>query len=438
MFINRYKICKQLSFLLLTCSFLSLLAACGSTSASSTQAASVHGAVSTDGLDSTTAIANTVAMPTTQTSCPAPGTGRAAVMAPLATHGRQTLVYVVNERSAGTLKRLDVATGQKTEIVKLLATNILHAQLSTDGQWVLFVAYTSNVSKLQLIRMDGQGLQTLYCATGNTSFGNDSIVWSNNQHSIVFSFYGPQGNISLLNIQTGKVQVALTTPMRIVTMLDNTRVYVELPATDAPPSTLALLDTSKGPNQHIKDLRPVFVQSVESPSAYPCWDADSSYDATRLFISQCVATASTTGPGIGAYEGPSTIELHGVTGDAPFRIFKNAQLAITGVRAVTSKILLLQTTNGSPVASKNDLWAVRTDGTGLVHLAGSNAMLNGYVQTPWANVSRDGTRYAFQTLTSDGQTNTYTLGYGSLNGGTPTIFASISETELRIAGWTTL
>ena len=108
-------------------------------------------------------------------------------MAPLATHGRQTLVYVVNEQSAGTLKRLDVATGQKTEIVKLPTTDILHAQISSDGQWVLFVAHTNNVSKLQLIRMDGQGLQTLYCTTGNTSFGKDGIVWSNNQHSVVFS-----------------------------------------------------------------------------------------------------------------------------------------------------------------------------------------------------------------------------------------------------------
>ena len=61
-------------------------------------------------------------------------------------------------------------------------------------------------------------------------------------------------------MQTGKVQVALTTPMRVVTMLDNTRVYVAIPATDAPSSTLALLDTSKGANQHISDLHVVFVE----------------------------------------------------------------------------------------------------------------------------------------------------------------------------------
>ena len=154
-------------------------------------------------------------------------------------------------------------------------------------------------------------------------------------------------------MHTGHVHVSLVTPMQIVTMLDNTRVYVALPATDAPPSTLALLDTSKGANQHVKDLRLVFVQSVEPPSAYPCWDADSSYDATRLFISQCVATADTTHPGIGAYEGPSTVELRGVTGDASSLVFKNAHLAITAIRTVTPHILLVQTSGLLPRMEQN-------------------------------------------------------------------------------------
>jgi len=42
--------------------------------------------------------------------------------------------------------------------------------------------------------------------------------------------------------------------------------------------------------------------------------------------------------------------------------------------------------------------------------------------------------YALET--SNFSTSTYTLMVGSLNGGTPTIFASISGTVLEIAGWT--
>jgi Tol biopolymer transport system component len=88
--------------------------------------------------------------------CPASGTGRAAVMTPLATHNRQTLVYVNNDRLTGaTLLRLDTATSNKTTIYASTTTNISHAQLSTDGQWILFVSTAHNLSKLQLIRLDG-------------------------------------------------------------------------------------------------------------------------------------------------------------------------------------------------------------------------------------------------------------------------------------------
>ncbi|GAC1390804.1 MAG: hypothetical protein NVS4B11_09810 [Ktedonobacteraceae bacterium] len=453
MFITRYNNYKRLLFLLLTCSFLGLLVACGSagisSGTSSAQSTAGNGSVSLSGSQGnsvsggTTPVTTTVAMPTTQTSCPATGTGRAAVMAPLATSGNQTLVYVVNEGSdslhptAGTLKRLDIATGKKTEIVKLPTTYIMHAQLSTDGQWVLFVANANNVSKLQLVRMDGQGLQTLYCDTANASLSSTAVLWSNNQHTVVFSLYGPKGNISLLNLQTGSVQVELTTPMRVVTMLDNTRVYVAIPATDAPSSTLAILDPSKGSHQHTSDLTIVFQQTLGPASAYACWDADSSYDASTLFISQCTATASTQRPGLGTIQGPSTVGAQGATGGTLHTIFTHAQLALTGVRAVTAKTLLLQSKSyHAPYGTSQDgLWAIRTDGTGLVRLA-SQGILNSYAQTPWSNVSRDGTRYAFQTFESN--SNAYTLGYGLLNGGTTTTFASITGTELHIVGWTTL
>lgn len=450
MCINHNTFGKRLLFLLLASSFLSLLIACGSSGTSSTQAAvgnttSLTGSSQlSSGQDSTMNVSTTAVMPQTQTGCPAPGTGRAVVMPPLATHGKQTLVYMNNDRlNGGTLIRLDTATSKKTVIYASTTTNFTHAQVSTDGQWILFVSTAHNLSKLQLIRMDGQGLQTLYCDTLDAVLGSNSIVWSNNQHSIVFSLYGPKGNISFLDVRTGHVHVSLVTPMQIVTMLDNTRVYVALPATDAPPSTLALLDTSKGANQHIKDLRLVFVQAVEPPSAYPCWNADSSYDATRLFISQCVATADTTHPGIGAYKGPSTIELRGVTGDAPSLVLKNAHLAITDVRAVTPHMLLIQTTvlvsnpDGSKTA-KNDLWSVGTSGIGLTHLIGSDTRLNQYVQTPWANVSRDGKYYAFETYVAKGEALSSTVGYGSLQGGKTTTIASNLGGEVSIVGWTLL
>ena len=458
MSINFIGYCKRLMLPLLTCSFLCLLVACGS-AGTATGTSSAHptpttgkgttivtnGGQSAGNVGTTTPVTTTVAMPTTQTSCPTPGTGRAAIMAPFASQGHQTLVYVVNEGATtthpttATLQRLDIATGAKVAIVNFSATSIVNAQISTDGQWVLFVSSHNNVNKLQLVRIDGQGLQTLYCNSANSNIGGD-IVWSNNQRTIVFSLLGVNGAVAggiyQLDIRTGKVQLDLTAPMHIITMLDNTRVYVAVPATDAPPSKLAILDTSKGPNQQIKDLNVVFQQNPPNGN-YPCWDADSSYDASMLYISQCKAVSSTSGPGIAGYSGPSTLGTQSPTGGTLHTFYTNSQLAITRVRAISASTLLLQTktVNTTYGSMLNGLWAIHTDGTGRVRLA-SEGTLNNFSQTPWANVARDGMQYSFQNVLPDG---TYRVGYGSLDGTQTTIVEAVASggSTAAVAGWTT-
>ena len=99
---------------------------------------------------------------------PPAGTARGAVMAPLVRGSHTNVVYVSNQGPkanpiSGTLKRYDITTKGEMVIVTLLHTSIKDAQVSADGQWVLFRASVDNRSAFQLIRMDGQGLQTLYC-----------------------------------------------------------------------------------------------------------------------------------------------------------------------------------------------------------------------------------------------------------------------------------
>jgi len=81
--------------------------------------------------------------PTISTNCPAPGKANAAVMPPLTLGTHPTIVYIVNESnpSFGTLKRYDVVTGAKVEIVKMANTVISEAQVSFEGQWLLFVSH---------------------------------------------------------------------------------------------------------------------------------------------------------------------------------------------------------------------------------------------------------------------------------------------------------
>ncbi|GAC1345287.1 MAG: hypothetical protein NVSMB27_07290 [Ktedonobacteraceae bacterium] len=240
--------------------------------------------------------------PAITTSCPAPGTANAASLPSLKPGTHQTIVYIVNEGSPtptfGTLKRYDVVTGAKVEIVKMPGTVISEAQVSADGQWVLFVANASGQGKLQLIRMDGQFLQTLYCGSPS------QVQWSTNQQLIVF---GDGNNTYLLNTANGSLQIEVTSRINPVvhprTWLDNTRVLVTLQFVDGPPETVAILDTTKGPNQNVHNLQIAFDATSSTPF---CWDFDSSFDGRNLFTSQCTASSS-GGPGADIFAGPSVI-----------------------------------------------------------------------------------------------------------------------------------
>ena len=65
-------------------------------------------------------------------------------------------------------------------------SRIGEAQISADGQWILFTADDAQGfgTTLQLVRMDGQGLQTLYCSMSGNGVGN--IQWSPDQKTVVF------------------------------------------------------------------------------------------------------------------------------------------------------------------------------------------------------------------------------------------------------------
>src|SRR5260221_10295170 len=100
-----------------------LLAACGSGGTTSGTPTTTGG--QTPGVTPTTSGGSAPApLPATQTSCPAAGTVRAAVMTALTLGNHPNILYTVNKLlghtpTFGTLKRYDVTHGNKTEIVKL-------------------------------------------------------------------------------------------------------------------------------------------------------------------------------------------------------------------------------------------------------------------------------------------------------------------------------
>src|SRR5258708_19263499 len=91
-------------------------------------------------------------------------------MRPLALGSEPAIAYIFNtgtqaNPSFAELKWYDVANGNKTVITHLSNEYITGAQVSSDGQWILFVTDYPQYDALQLVRMDVQGLQTPYCTT---------------------------------------------------------------------------------------------------------------------------------------------------------------------------------------------------------------------------------------------------------------------------------
>lgn len=392
------------------------------------------------------------ALPSTQTSCPPAGTARAAVLPPLTLGKHPTIAYTVNEFSGhtatfGTLKRYDVTTRQKTEILKLPKVSIETAQVSADGQWLLFTAFypSETQTRLQLVRMDGRGLQTLYCSSGFSGFGMNP-QWSTNQKLIAFDGCTPKnaspGSICLLNTVNGRLQAVLAPSQGrgisylVSTWLDNTHIYLQRTNTDQPPGGAFLLDTSKGSNQTDKDLLVIEDGGVLG-------DLDSSFDGKYLYFDHGFC-------GFGCFP-PSSITVQPALGGKERTIFSSKQYDAIGVRAVTPNTLLFIINNqpfppsgGTKVdQSHNGLWSIHTDGTGLKRLTTDNAHLstelNPSSQLPWSNVSRDGRMYVAEQVNFHNRSNEFILFYGSLNGGTRTTFADIADgTQLSIAGWTTM
>lgn len=384
-------------------------------------------------------------MPTTQTSCPGSGTARAAVIEPLALGHHPTIVYIVNEHDGrgaptfGTVKIRDIVSNGKKELAKTNQTVVDEAQVSNDGQWALFAATIAGQSQLRLVRMDGQGVQTLLCAPSGATIRYSQ--WSLDQKYVIFAEVPQVGSptIYLLNMQTGELQTEVTPPASGISLvprvwLDNTHVLMVgfVPNSDAPPQNIYRLDIHNGPNQSVASIQKVFDSSGST-----CWDFDSSFNAHTLFIAQCTVSQPT---------GSCTIATQASSGGSTTLLFPSSTLALSTVRVIDAQSANLLAVaadsglgnpNGDP--AHDGLYLIKTNGSApqrLTHTSSGQAtLLNSFSQYFWSNVSRDGSMYVLETWNPGA--NSYALTYGPIHGGASTTFASITNTALEIAGWTT-
>ncbi len=422
---------------LLGCCLVVLLAACGPRPTSSldtkqTATSASQAQTSTGANDKAT-----VAMPPTQTSCPPQGQARAAVTAPLTLGSHQNIVYVYNTSAAGILRRYDVSTGQKTTIVSLSNVAISDAQVSTDGQYVLFLSKVSGQPAIQMVRMDGQGLQTLYCGYPNNGIPASvtNLVWSPNQQLAVFEEPNPGGGpgapiVRLLNLSSGTVQTEITPTNRsgyvLRVWLNNTQVYMTGYYTNqaAAPHDVYVLDLSKSPNNNTQ--RVALIQGYD-------WDINLTTNGSKLILSQCGDSPQQDMPAA-----PSLISSQPAAGGVLNIIYASHVHAVTQARVISSTTLLfiLGGKFGSDLAP--GLWKINLDGSGLTQLTADGRFLS-TVHTTWSSVSRDSKLYAVGSYNYVGSQLPVKLLYGSLNGGATTQFAITNAGEdAQIAGWTTM
>src|SRR5258708_26235861 len=170
--------------LLTVCCLLLLLTACSATTNSNDKITKTPTSIGQTKITITpTRPTTTLQVPPTETSCPAANIARPMVTAPLVLGTNRTITYIHNEGTydapiKGTILRYDLETGHTTMLFSLIQAQIYETQVSADGQWILFVTVTGATerqSKLQLIRLDGQGLQTLYSAP---DFSIQQALWS--------------------------------------------------------------------------------------------------------------------------------------------------------------------------------------------------------------------------------------------------------------------
>ena len=307
---------------------------------------------------SSTPVVQTVQMPPTQTSCPAANTARAAVIRPLVLGQLQNLVYIYNEvpqntsTATGHLRRYDVSNGHKAEIISS-GISIDQAQISADGRWVLFLSIpdprgdTQHSALLQLVRMDGEGLQTLYCfprVTYSGLAGSSKLPiafqWSVDQKSILISenTNNSTSQIFVLDVATGGIrqlfldQNDTAYAYRAVTWLDNTRFYLVKEGTSGPtpPATIYLMDASVA-----TVANPGLSKIYTTPTRMSYYSFDSSYDGTLLYSSYCLLAASPFS---------TNIQVGSATGGTRHAIYQEQPSdCIQSLRAVSSSTLLLLT-----------------------------------------------------------------------------------------------
>lgn len=417
-------------------------------------------------------------IPAVQTDCPPANTARAAVMSPLTTttsHPNLVYLYGTNngvqpggnkEETTFLMRRLDTTNGQKSDILKLSVTGgndiaIMDSRISPDKQWILFSTYMAHTIKLQLVRMDGQELQTIYCEPYR-DFDFFNLSWSPDQKYILFSGPGQtlhNYDLYALNMTNGKVQDILQPSAPPVTYPVSVNVDVPMKwlnssslliahigtggMTPADYFSFAILNvTSASTTQEDTSLQQVTIPHIASAKDWGdnCGDMDSNADGTQLLYSTCLSTNT-----MGFY-GTATIEMLPLQGGNARIIYTDKKHLIANTRFATPDTILFVTENED--FTDPQLWKIDTDGTNLTRVFDARDGFGWpgypiqYKTDKYFPITSDGTIFAYYYRSHFN--NDLIAAYGTTAGGNSVISAKGSDlsngssSSINLLGWTTI
>jgi len=316
----------------------------------------------------------------------------------------------------------------------------MKANVSPDGQWLLLITEVQGRSALQLLRLDGQQLQTLYCTPSGGKI--DNALFSPDQHALLFSEEvgkggnGPLiGSLSLLDVETGKLHTeaswsytvgALSYPgFSPLKWADESSVYLagsHLPAhlLDGPPNFYLLRDINKDVSQQKSNIQLIQASATEND----CEVVDVTPDNKQIVCSTDPHRRRQS-------DEPATIELRPLAGKAFQTIYRDRGGDVDVRVLSNSTLLFLQYRPGS----QDTLWKMNTDGSRATQLMrspskGYDGLLTfPFNRQPWSLVSRDGQYYVLKIGNNR-------LVIGSLAGGQQTtIGTQQDDASLDPVGW---
>ncbi|MBA2676781.1 MAG: hypothetical protein H0U76_00025 [Ktedonobacteraceae bacterium] len=445
---------SRLSFSLFSACLLFLLAACSSSTATPQQNNPNASAPTQAGKQTSAQSASrSVPLKAVQTDCPSSGLARAAVLQPFSPGTHPTLIYTSNDvsrdasTSMGVLKRYDTVT-QRASVIAVSGHSMSDAQVSADGQWILFLSLaTANKgnansgvdTRLQLIREDGADLQTLYCVPATATISG--VHWSEDQKFILLDVLDGSANTStlrLLTVSTGELRVELQTPVgarayKTMLWLDSTSAYIGQglgQEQTASQPDIYLLDVVNNKDTHGSNLKKVSAFPGSGGAMYLESSADKSRDAKTLFLSHCFPTSTAL---------VSRITSQPATGGSQQDIYRNVPGCIKDLRAISNTKLLFTIRTSNQGFTKEILMLANIDGSGTTALYSNSSphvsvQLDRHTQLPWSNVSRDGTLYAFNE--QGAMVGVSKLFIGSFSTGKIISLVSNPSGAVAVAGWT--